>query len=107
MAINMLSRTTREITLQVPNMVAPTNSVNSCRAFTLVTQRLMSPNIDQNNDWSVSNNLKKRTQKEQLYNNNTGTFQVLPKHTQGLYLTETDDTYHNIGKMWTIFLGKQ
>lgn len=106
MAISMLSRTTREITLQVPNMVAPTNSVNSCLAFTLVTQRLMSPNIDQNNDCSVSNNLKERTQKEQLYNN-TGTFQVLPKHTQGLDSTEMDESYHNIGNIWNIFRGKQ
>lgn len=58
MAISMLSRTTSEITLYVPNMVAPTNSVNSWRAFTLVTYRFNSPNMDQKRDWRVSNNLR-------------------------------------------------
>lgn len=62
MAISMLSRTTSEITLYVPNMVAPTNSVNSWRAFTLVTYRFNSPNMDQKRDWRVSNNL--RTERE-------------------------------------------
>lgn len=63
MAISMLSRTTSEITLYVPNMVAPTNSVNSWRAFTLVTYRFNSPNMDQKRDWRVSNNL--RTEREE------------------------------------------
>lgn len=58
MAISMLSRTTSEMTLYVPNMVAPMNSVNSCRALTLVTYRFNRPNMDQNSDCSVSNSLR-------------------------------------------------
>lgn len=66
-------------------MVAPTNSVNSCFGCTLVTYRLISPNIDQNNDCSVSNNLKDKVQKEKLFNTNTYTFQIIqffPRHTK-------------------------
>lgn len=64
MAISMLSRTTREMTLYVPNMVAPTNSVNSCRALTVVTYRFSRPNTDQNRDCRVSNNLRQTGTKE-------------------------------------------
>lgn len=61
MAMSMFSSTTREMTLQVPNIVAPTNSVNSCLAFTLVTQRLSRPNTDQKSDWRVSKSLQIKT----------------------------------------------
>lgn len=62
MAMSMLSRTTSEMTLYVPNMVAPMNSVNSCLALTLVTYRFNRPNMDQNRDCSVSNSLRGKKQ---------------------------------------------
>lgn len=46
--------------LYVPNMVLPTNAVNSCFGSTLVTWSEIRPNIDQNNDCSVSNSLKNK-----------------------------------------------
>lgn len=62
MAISIFKSTTREMTLYVPNMVEPTNSVNLWSGFTLVTWREIRPNIDQNNDCSVWNSLKSKQQ---------------------------------------------
>lgn len=44
--------------LYVPNIVAPTNSVNLWSAWTFVTYKLIRPNMDQNKDCNVSNNLE-------------------------------------------------
>lgn len=56
--MSMLSNTTKEMILYVPNMVAPTNSVNTWSGWTLVTYKLINPKMDQKRDWRVSKSLE-------------------------------------------------